>query len=343
MQVKHSCRHPYARSFVNKMLAGSALFLSLVAATTLATAEPIPPVEDQVPGYFRLAVGDYEVTALFDGYNDLSPGLLLNLDQNTIQTLLTRQAIKTPNVQTTFNAFLINTGKHLVLVDTGAGRCIGDTAGKLTTNMRAAGYAPEQVDTIFLTHMHLDHLCGLVDGEGKAVFAKATVYASKLEADYWLDEAVREKVPESAREYFDIAQHSVEPYRAESRFKTFVAPSNPLLEIQAQLVAGHTPGSTAYSVSSKGEHMVFIGDMIHNAAVQFDHPEVAIRFDVDPKKAVNTRESVFAQLAKEGSWVAAAHLPFPGVGHITSEAKSFHWVPASYGPYRRPANVPVIK
>jgi glyoxylase-like metal-dependent hydrolase (beta-lactamase superfamily II) len=329
--------------FVSRILTGTALLLSLAAASTRATAEPTPLIGNQSPGYFRVAVGDYEVTALFDGYNDLSPSLLLNLDQKRIRTLLTRQAINTPNVQTSFNAFLINTGEHLALVDTGAGRCIGDTAGNLIANMRAAGYGPEQIDTIFLTHMHLDHVCGLVDGAGKALFPKATVYASKAEADYWLDEAARAKAPEKAREFFDIAQHSVAPYRAEGRFKTFIPPSSPLPEIQTESVPGHTPGSTAYSLSSKGQRIVFIGDMIHNAAVQFDHPEVAIRFDVDPKKAVITREKVFAQLAKEGTWIAAAHLPFPGVGHITSEAKAFHWVPALYGPYRRPANVPVIK
>jgi len=326
-----------------KFFAASALFLSVAGVSTLAAAESIPPVGTQVPGYFRVAVGDFEVTALFDGYNDLAPSLLLNMDGKNIRTLLSHQAINTPNVQTTFNAFLINTGKHVVLVDTGAGQCIGATAGDLVDNMRAAGYAPEQVDSIFLTHMHLDHVCGLVDGSGKALFPKATVYASAPEVDYWLDETAAAKAPEGAREYFMIAQRSVAPYKAEGRFKTFVPPESPLPEVHTQLVPGHTPGSTAYSLSSKGQNIMFIGDMIHNAAVQFDHPEVAIRFDSDPKKAVNIRESVFAQLAKNGSWVAAAHLPFPGIGHITSNAKNFHWVPAPYGPYRRPDNVPVLK
>lgn len=324
-------------------LLASALLLPLTGLSGLASAQPRPPVEAQVPGYFRVAVGGYEVTALFDGYNDLSPRLLLNMEQSKIRALLARQAINTPNVQTTFNAFLVNTGTHTVLIDTGAGRCIGDTAGNLVANMRAAGYEPEQVDSIFLTHLHLDHVCGLVDGNGKAVFAKATVYAAKAEADYWLDEAASAKLPEKSREGFTIAQRSVAPYRAEGRFKTFVPPASPLPELHTQWVPGHTPGSTAYALSSKGQRMVFIGDMIHNAAVQFDHPEVAIRFDTDPKKAVSTRESVFALLARDGSWVAAAHLPFPGVGHITGDDKRFHWVPAAYGPYRRADNVPVLE
>jgi glyoxylase-like metal-dependent hydrolase (beta-lactamase superfamily II) len=326
-----------------KMLATSALLWTLAAIAPQVFAEPTPPIGTQAPGYFRLAVGDYEVTALFDGYNDLSSDLLLNIGQAKIRELLAQQAIKSPNVQTSFNAFLINTGDHLILVDTGAGRCIGGTAGNLLANMHAAGYAPEQIDTIFLTHMHLDHVCGLVGSDGKALFPKALVYASKGEADYWLDEAREAKLPEKAREGFEIAQHSLAPYRAEGRLKTFVPPASPLPEVQIQSVPGHTPGSAAYSFTSKGQRIVFIGDLIHNAAVQFSHPEVAIKFDSDPKEAVSSRESEFAKLAKDGSWVAAAHLPFPGVGHITTEGKNFHWVPAAYGPYHRPDNVPLLK
>lgn len=332
-----------SRSVASQMIVGSALCLSVFGLPILALADAIAPVETQSPGYFRLAVGAYEVTALFDGYNDLSPGLLLNLDQKRIRGLLDHQAIKTPNVQTTFNAFLINTGTHVVLIDTGAGRCIGDTAGNLVANMRAAGYVPDQIDTILLTHMHLDHVCGLVDKDGKALFSKATVYSSKAEADFWLDEATAANATEKAREGFKIAQHSLAPYRADGRFKTFVPPASPILDIKTRLVPGHTPGSATYSLISSGEQIVFIGDMIHNAAVQFDHPEVAIRFDSDPKKAVAARETEFEQLSKDGSWVAAAHLPFPGVGHITREEKSYHWAPAPYGPYHRPENVPVLK
>lgn len=331
MSAPHSLR-PLA------LLAGAVLLVS-----TLAHAQPPAPQHNQAPGYFRLAVGDYEVTALFDGYNDLSTGLLMGLSKEQIRASLARESISGERVQTNFNAFLVNTGTHLILVDSGAGQCIGGTAGHLLENIKAAGYAPEQVDSVLLTHMHLDHVCGLVDKAGTALFPNATVYAAKAEADYWLDPKKLEQAPAGAKEFFEVAVNSLKPYVQGQRLQTFVAPASPLAEVQTQSTAGHTPGSTSYRFESKGQSIVFIGDLIHNAAVQFGHPRVAIRFDVDPKQAIESRLGEFGALAKSGAWVAAAHLPFPGIGHITAEKQAFHWAPAVYGPYERAAVVPFVK
>jgi glyoxylase-like metal-dependent hydrolase (beta-lactamase superfamily II) len=311
------------------------------AATTLAVMLAMsgamaqaPQVGTQAPGYFRLAVGDYEVTALFDGYNDLSPKLLQGMSQSQIRALLARRSIETPGVQTAFNAFLVNTGKQLILVDTGAGQCIGATAGQLSANMQAAGYKPEQVDTILLTHLHLDHVCGLVDAEKKPLFANATVYAAKAEADYWLDSAALAKAPAGAKEFFKIAQDSTAPYVAAGRLPGLV---------EATLEAGHTPGSTTYRFTSQQQSIVFMGDLVHNLAVQFLHPEVSIGFDVNSQQAISSRQAVFSAAAASKTWVTAAHLPFPGIGHITAEGKHFQWVPVEYGPYKRAAKVPLIE
>ncbi|MGE1175383.1 MBL fold metallo-hydrolase [Pseudomonas sp. BW7P1] len=312
-----------------------------VMSTALAQA---PQVGTQVPGYFRLALGDYEVTALFDGYNDLSPRLLQGMSQSQIRALLARRSIETPGVQTAFNAFLVNTGKQLVLVDTGAGQCIGATAGQLSANMQAAGYKPEQVDAILLTHLHLDHVCGLVDGQQQPIFTNATVYAAKAEADYWLDPQALAKAPAGAREFFKIAQDSTAPYIAAGRFKTFAAGQSPLPGVvDATLEAGHTPGSTTYRFISQNQSIVFMGDLVHNLAVQFDHPEVAISFDVNSQQAIKSRNAVFSAAAASKTWVTAAHLPFPGIGHITAVDKHFQWVPVEYGPYKRAAKVPFIE
>src|SRR3989344_9403411 len=127
------------------LLLNSLLALGAGMAPLAAQADVPAQVKTQAPGYQRLAVGDYEVTALFDGYNDLGPTLLKGLSQKEIRALLARKSITSAGVQTAFNAFLINTGKNLVLVDTGAGTCIGPTAGGLPDAIRAAGYSPEQV------------------------------------------------------------------------------------------------------------------------------------------------------------------------------------------------------
>ncbi|WP_349970694.1 MBL fold metallo-hydrolase [Pseudomonas caspiana] len=319
------------------------LTLGLVLFSGVASAEVPAQQKTQVPGYQRLAVGDYEVTALFDGYNDLSPDLLKGLSPGQIRALLARRAIETPGVQTAFNAFLINTGKHLILVDTGAGACIGETAGFLSENIKASGYNPADVDTILLTHLHLDHVCGLVDVQKKPVFANATVYASRPEADYWLDPTAISRAPESAREFFRIPQESIAPYLASGRFKTFKPGDSPVPEVKTALEAGHTPGSTTYLFSSQGQSIVFMGDLVHDLAVQFDHPEVSISFDVNAKEAIASRDQVFSMVAKQKIWAAAAHLPFPGIGHINALDKRFEWVPVEYGPYQRAAHVPLLK
>ncbi|MFI8223707.1 MBL fold metallo-hydrolase [Pseudomonas sp. NPDC085632] len=317
------------------------LTCALVISSAMAQA---PQLGTQAPGYFRLAVGDYEVTALFDGYNDLSPKLLQGMSQSQIRALLARRSIETPGVQTAFNAFLVNTGKQLILVDSGAGQCIGATAGQLLANMQAAGYQPEQVDTILLTHLHLDHVCGLVDAQKQALFTHATVYAAKAEADYWLDPTALAKAPAGAREFFKIAQDSTAPYVAAGRFKTFAAGQSPLPGlVEATLEAGHTPGSTTYRFTSQNQSIVFMGDLVHNLAVQFEHPEVSIGFDVNSAQAINARQAVFSAAVVSKTWVTAAHLPFPGIGHITAQGKHFQWVPVEYGPYKRAAKVPLIE
>ncbi|GLK88018.1 MBL fold metallo-hydrolase [Pseudomonas turukhanskensis] len=319
------------------------LVLGASLAPLAAQATPPAQLKTQAPGYQRLAVGDYEVTALFDGYNDLGPTLLKGLSQKEIHALLARKNITGAGVQTAFNAFLINTGKNLVLVDTGAGHCIGATAGGLPAAIRAAGYSPEQVDTILLTHMHLDHVCGLVDDKGAAVFANAVVYAAQAEADFWLSKSNLEKAPEEAKGYFKIAQNSTAPYVTAGRLKTFGLGEAPLAGVSTVNLAGHTPGSTGYQFTSNGQSILFMGDIIHSFAVQFAHPEVSIGFDNDSSKAIAARKKLFTQVAHDNIWVAAAHLPFPAIGHIRVEGKGFAWVPVEYGPYQRAANVPLLK
>jgi len=317
--------------------------LALMAAINGAMAQA-PQVGTQAPGYFRLALGDYEVTALFDGYNDLSPKLLQGMSQSQIRALLARRSIETPGVQTAFNAFLVNTGKQLILVDTGAGQCIGATAGQLVANMQAAGYQPEQVDSILLTHLHLDHVCGLVDAQHQPLFNNATVYAAQAEATYWLDPQALAKAPAAGKAFFKIAQDSTAPYVAAGRFKTFAPGQSPLPGVvEATLEAGHTPGSTTYRFTSQNQSIVFMGDLVHNLAVQFEHPQVSISFDVNRQQAIRSRAAVFSAAAASKTWVTAAHLPFPGIGHITAVDKHFQWVPVEYGPYKRAAKVPLIE
>lgn len=236
--------------------------------------------------------------------------------------------LKSP-VETSFNAFLINTGSKLVLVDTGAGNLFGPTLGKLVTSLKAAGYQPEQVDEIYITHMHPDHVGGLGSAD-KAAFSNAIVRADKHDADYWLSKAKMETAPEDKKGFFQGAQAAVASYAGANRFQPFDGNTELVPGIRATSSYGHTPGHTSYVVESRGQKLVLIGDLMHAQFIQFDDPSVTIAFDSDEKAALASRKAAFADAAKQGYLIGAAHLPFPAMGHLRSSGKGYQFVPVNY-------------
>lgn len=307
------------------------LALGLLLTATFASAEA-PAKKTQVPGYYRLMLGNFEVTALYDGAIDLDEKLLMNINKREIQRLLARQFLKGPKVQTAVNAYLINTGSKLVLVDAGAAKLFGPGLGNIVANLKAAGYAPEQVDTVLITHLHGDHVNGLVTPDGQRVFINAEVWSAKADNDFWLSEAVAAKAPKEAQGFFKMSRDAAAPYLAAGRWKTFDSDRELLAGISSVDTHGHTPGHASYLFESGGQRLLILGDLVHNHAVQFARPEVAFEYDVDAKQAVITRKRVFAHAAKEKLMVAGMHLPFPGIGHVRKEAKGYAWVPAEFSP-----------
>ena len=179
-----------------------------------------PQLKTQAPGWYRMMLGDFEVTSLSDGTFPMDVAkLLTNITPKQLDEDLSRSFLTNP-VEASVNGFLINTGTKLVLIDTGAGTYFGPTVGKLVANLKASGYRPEQVDEIYITHMHSDHIGGLVAG-GKMAFPNAVVRASQQEADYWLSKAKMAAVPAEARDSFVNAQKALQPYVAAGRFKPF--------------------------------------------------------------------------------------------------------------------------
>ena len=298
-----------------------------------ASAEA-PAIHTQAPGYYRAAVGDLEITALYDGYVDLAASVLLNANKAEVQRLLARKFIAGEKVQTAVNAYLINLGGKLILVDTGAAKAFGPTLGFIGEQIRAAGYTPEQIDIVLLTHLHADHVAGLLGADGKPQFPNAEVRVDQAESDFWLSEANAAKAPKDFQSFFKIARDSAAPYQVAGKWKPFSGAAELAPGIKAVPAIGHTPGHTAYQIESKGERLLILGDAVHSHAVQFARPEVAIEFDSDKKQAVATRKKLFAWAAKEKLLVSGMHLPFPGLGHVRADGKAFAWVPVEYSPLR---------
>jgi glyoxylase-like metal-dependent hydrolase (beta-lactamase superfamily II) len=307
--------------------AGEGIALGWLAAASPARAAA-PPAHTQAPGWFRFMLGAFEVTALSDGTIDLAPEKLLKAPAAKTTQRLAQSFLASP-VETSVNAYLVNTGARLVLIDAGAGTLSGATLGRLVSNLRASGYRPEQVDDVFVTHLHPDHVGGLV-ANGAMVFPQATVHADRRDADYWLSEATLAKAPADAKAFVKGAKASLAPYVAAGRFQTFVADAELVPGVRSRSSYGHTPGHTSYVVESKGQRMLVVGDLVHVAAVQFADPSVASGFDSDAKAAAAMRADAFKHAAKEGDLIAAAHLPFPGLGHVRSVFRGYEWLPLNY-------------
>ncbi len=308
-----------------KHTALAALAAALFAAPAFAAA---PMVKTPAPGYFRMMLGDFEITAVSDGTVDLPVDQLLRgVKPAAVDAALAKSFLKSP-LEASVNAFLINTGSKLVLVDTGAAGLFGPTLGKFVANLKAAGYQPEQVDEIYLTHMHADHAGGLA-ANGQRVFPNAIVRAQQQESDYWLSQANMDKNPANANG-FKGAMMSLNPYVSAGKYKAFEGDVELVPGVSSHSGKGHTPGHATYVVESKGQKLVLIGDLIHVAAVQLDHPEVTISFDSDPKTAAAERRQAFDAAARGKYLIGAAHLQFPGLGHLTKEGKGYGFIPVNY-------------
>ena len=182
---------------------------------------------------------------------------------------------------------------------------------------------------MLLTHIHADHSGG-VSRAGKPAFPKAEVFVDKRDVDFWLNPANVNRVEASQAHTFAESERTLRPVINAGRLKTFLAPATLPGGIRAESTAGHTPGSVLYRVESEGQTLVLWGDIIHAKAVQMPDPDVAIHFDVNQQQAVGTRERILRQAADQGYWVAAAHISFPGLGHVQHDGQGYRWVPGNY-------------
>jgi len=284
------------------------------------------------PGYYRMQVGEFEVTALADGTipQDFSK-LLTNARPGEIDQLLKLNYLTEP-VENSVNAYLIKANNKLILVDAGTADAFGPSLGFLTKSLRNAGYKPEQIDAILITHIHPDHVGGLMEGD-KMVFPNATVYISKPELNFWLTDSSRKNAPEGLKYYFQNAEQKVGPYLKAGKVTAFEYGSELFPGITPIASPGHTPGHTFYALESKGQKLVFWGDIMHVASVQLTDPSVTIQYDVDPKAAAFQRKKAFNDAAKYGYWVACDHVSFPGIGHLRADGLKYVWAPANYSTY----------
>jgi glyoxylase-like metal-dependent hydrolase (beta-lactamase superfamily II) len=312
--------------FVAALLAALASF---VAGPNVAL-DAAPQRRDQVPGFYRLKVGDLEVTALFDGTAAFDPHWL-NGTKATMDGVI-RGLHEDPHIlDVADTGFLVNTGKQVILVDVGAGTWWGGGAlGRLAGSLRSAGYTLEQVDIVLVTHLHSDHVGGLTTQDGKRVFPNADVYVAKAESDFWLSPEIAAQAPKDAQPFFLSAQAIAAPYIKAGKWHTFSG-SEPIVDgMQLVPLPGHTPGHTGYEFLSKGQKILFCGDIVHALHVQLQHPEVTAIFDIDQIAAAATRQQLLPRLASEDIVIAGPHMNFPALGRLHKDGSGYSWAPVVF-------------
>lgn len=308
-------------------LAMSALLIATATAAVSSAFAAAPQRRTQAPGYYRIMVGDYEITALLDGTHPFPVNdVMSNVKES--DALLASADLSAP-VEGSINAFLINTGNKLILIDSGAGVLYGACCGHLLENIRASGYQPEQVDEVYLTHLHRDHVGG-VNHDGAMAFPNAIVRVNKIDTDFWLNRDHEASVPTYLDTMFDGAIDSLKPYIAAGKLMRFEGSVELSPGIRSIPSPGHTPGHTSFEVTSAGQKILMWGDIVHVAQIQFPDPTVTVKYDSDARSAEKQRQMIFADAARNGYLIAADHVSFPGLGHILTVGKSFVWAPVTY-------------
>lgn len=293
---------------------------ALVGATPARAA--VPQVGRQAPGFYRVKVGDYEVTVVNDGINrrpNPGEGFVRNADKAAIEAALANDFLPTGHLDITFNITFVNTGRELILFDTGTGGLLAPTAGTMWDNMQAAGIAPAQVTRIVFTHFHGDHVSGLVNREGQARFPNAELIVPEAEWAFWMGDRAPQQGAAMVKGRFG-------PYPAE-RIKRVASDAEVAPGIRGVATYGHTPGHTSYAVQSGNGTLFILGDVTNHPTINLRNPGWHAVFDMDAPMAEATRRALFDRLAADRTPIVGYHWPFPATGYVRKDAAGYELAP----------------
>jgi glyoxylase-like metal-dependent hydrolase (beta-lactamase superfamily II) len=308
------------------LAAGAALTpLALGASRRVQAAAPM--LGAAPPSHYRFKLGDFEVTTLRDGAVQVEgPHPIFGQDQTpgAVQELAEANFLPPTMMEIQFNPVLVNTGQQLVLFDSGNGIARRPNAGNLLQLLQAAGYDAGQVDVVVITHMHPDHIGGLME-EGKVAYPNARYVTGSTEYEFWSkDDRLSGPTEKAAR----LVQSNVVPLADQITFigdQAEVVPG-----INGIDAFGHTPGHMAYLIESGGRQLLIWGDAANHYVMSVQRPDWHVSFDADKEAAAATRRRLFDQAATDRIPVSGYHMPFPAVGYIEKSGSDYRWVPASY-------------
>jgi len=289
------------------------LLLSLFLCVTLSTKA------QKSIDIFSYQSGEFKITMLSEAQQNAYPNILIGATPEILA-----KYVPTGSFPNAMNAFLVQGKGKKILVDTGLGK-------QLFGNLKSVGLEPEDIDAILITHMHGDHIGGLIQN-GEVMFPTAELYISQPEHDYWMSDDEMYQVPENSRMSFTNARNVIRQYS--SRLHLFEP--NELNDISRGILPGikpiaaygHTPGHTGFLLQSGNSQFLLWGDLTHAMAVQMPHPEIAVTYDVNPELAIESREAILKYVKENHISIAGMHIAFPGMGKIKAgEEEGYEFIP----------------
>ncbi len=307
-------------------MAGAALAAGAGLAGCATSPAPSAAAR-RIPGVSTFRLGSWSVTSITDGHFErpLAEDFVRNATLAQVQAALKDASLPTDRITIPLNVFLVDTGPRKVLIDAGTGSFGAPTSGRLLSNLGAAGIDPASIDTVLISHFHGDHINGLRDREGRAVFPNARVMVPAPEWNWWMDDRRMNALPVDQRGGFMAARRVFGPIASTvERFE----PGRELLPgIVSMPAYGHTAGHTMFMLNSGGQRLLYWADLTNIAALFVRNPDWQVSFDMDPVAARQSRRRVMEMALKENLTVAGFHLPEGGVGRLTRRGTGYDFLP----------------
>ena len=275
----------------------------------------------------RYSVGDAHVTALSDGFINIGPESLFGVTPEEFAMLLENAYMDQDVHPSAVNAFLVEIDDRRILVDVGTGSAFGPTLGKLPDVMTALNIDPASIDTVFFTHLHPDHIGGVVTETGNP-FTNAVLRVSQADVDFFTSDEIKAQAPDAFKPFFDMAAGALGSFG--ERVQSFDGVVDVAPGLTTMPLPGHTIGHTGLLLENGDDALLIAGDILHVPAVQLPRPDVTIGFDTDQDMARETRLRTMDMAATDQLMIAGAHIALPGIGYLERAEEGYRFIPARH-------------